>query len=128
MKCDYENLKKKSIISNGKTLAIIKKKYKKIYYYPLKSTPLFIILQKEKILNLIKNNQPKKINKNFIEYEFSGKKNSNLKIFFDRNSFNIKGWETIDAYSNVVNFKIINLETNILINNDFFKVPAEKDL
>ena len=32
MKCNYQNLKQKSIISNGKTVAIIKKKYKKIYY------------------------------------------------------------------------------------------------
>ena len=55
MKCNYKNSKQKILISNGKTVAIIKKKYKKIYYYPLKSTPLFTILQKEKIINLIKN-------------------------------------------------------------------------
>ena len=36
MKCNYKNIKKKIIISNGKTVAIIKKKYKKIYYYPIK--------------------------------------------------------------------------------------------
>ena len=29
MKCNYKNLKQKTIISNGKTVAIIKKKYKK---------------------------------------------------------------------------------------------------
>ena len=52
IKCNYQNTKQKTLISNGKTVAIIKKKYKKIYYYPLKSTPLFIILDKEKILNL----------------------------------------------------------------------------
>ena len=46
MKCNYQNLKQKTIISNGKTLAVIKKKYKKIYLYPLKSTPLFFILKK----------------------------------------------------------------------------------
>ena len=52
MKCNYKNLKQKTIISNGKTVAIIKKKYKKIYYYPIKTTPLFTILNKEKLLNL----------------------------------------------------------------------------
>ena len=36
MKCNYENLKQKTIISNGKTVAIIKKKYKKIYLYHIK--------------------------------------------------------------------------------------------
>jgi len=49
MKCNYQNEKKKILISNGRTVAIIKKKYKKIYYYPIKKTPLFIILNKEKI-------------------------------------------------------------------------------
>ena len=46
MKCNYQNLKQKTIISNGKTVAIIKKKYKKIYYYPIKSTPLFFYSKK----------------------------------------------------------------------------------
>ena len=77
MKCNYENLKKKSIISNGKTVAIIKKKYKKIYYYPIKATLLFTILKKEKILDLIKNNEPTKIDSNTIEYEFIGKNSNN---------------------------------------------------
>ena len=31
MKCDYKNLKQKSIISNGKSVVVVKKKYKKIY-------------------------------------------------------------------------------------------------
>ena len=58
MKCNYQNLKQKTVISNGKTVAVIKKKYKKIYYYPIKATPLFFILKKEKIINLIRKNQP----------------------------------------------------------------------
>ena len=55
MKCNYKNLKEKIIISNGKTVAIIKKKYKKIYHLShFKSTPLnFILLQKKKIINLV---------------------------------------------------------------------------
>ena len=34
MKCNYENLKEKTIISNGKTVAIIKKNIKKFIYIP----------------------------------------------------------------------------------------------
>ena len=64
MKCIYQNNKQKSVISNGKTVAIIKKKYKKIYYYPIKSTPLFFILNKENIISLIKKHPPTKINLN----------------------------------------------------------------
>jgi len=47
MKCDYQNLKQKTIISNGKSVAIIKKKYKKVYLYPVKKTLLFTVLKKE---------------------------------------------------------------------------------
>ena len=128
MKCDYENFKKKSVISNGRTVAVIKKKYKKIYYYPIKTTPLFIILKKKQILDIVKNNKPTEINSSLIEYKIINKKTNLIKIFFNKNSLEFKGWETEDAYSNKVNFLISNLKTNILINNDFFKIPREKDL
>ena len=74
MKCNYQNLKQKTIISNGKTVAIIKKKYKKIYYYPIKATPLFFILKKEKIISLVRNTKPIEINSNLIGFIFAGKK------------------------------------------------------
>ena len=128
MKCDYENIKQKSIISNGKTVAVIKKKYKKIYYYPIKTTPLFTILQKEKILNLIRNSKPTKINSSLIEFEFTDKKSNKLKIIFEKNSLEFKGWKTKDAYSNNVSFIISDVKTNMIINDDFFKIPREEDL
>jgi len=128
MKCNYQNLKQKSLISNGKTVAIIKKKYKKIYYYPIELTPLFTILNKEKIFHLIRNNKPTKIDSNIIEFELINKKSNKLKIFFDKNSLEFKGWETKDAYTNNVSFIISNLKTNKIIEDGFFKIPKEKEL
>jgi len=128
MKCNYKDLKGKIVISNGKTVAIIKKKYKKIYYYPIKITPLIIILEKNKILNLLKNNKPVSINADTVEYQLTQKGSGILKIFFDTNSFNLKGWETKDVYSNNVSFIINNLKTNNQIVDDFFKIPREEDL
>ena len=128
MKCNYKKLKEKTIISNGKTVAIIKKKYKKIYYYPLKSTPLFFILEKEQIINLIRKYQPTEINTDLIKFEFIDKKENKIKILFDKNSLELKGWETTDAYSNDVSFIINNLKTNDKIADDFFKIPKEEDL
>ena len=128
MKCNYQNLKQKTIISNGKTVAVIKKKYKKIYYYPIKSTPLFFILKKEKIMNLIRKNQPTEINSNFIEFEFIDQKTNKVKILFDKNSLEFKGWKTKDSYSNDVSFTINNLKINNQIMDDFFKIPNEEDL
>ena len=128
MKCNYQNLKQKTLISNGKTVVIIKKKYKKIYYYPIKSTPLFFILKKEKIINLIRKNQPTEISSSLIEFKLIGKKSNKFKIFFDKNSLEFKGWETKDAYSNNVSFIISNLKANKIIDDEFFKIPKEEDL
>ena len=127
MKCEYPK-KKKSIIANGKKFAIIKRRYKKIYHYPLKKTPLFYLLKKENILNLIENYEPSSINSNIIEYELIENNSYKLKIFFDKNSLELSGWKTIDAYSNEVSFLIRNIETNILIKNEIFKIPREEDL
>ena len=128
MKCDYQDLKQKSIISNGITVAIIKKKYKKIYYYPIKTTLLFTILRKKEILSLIRNNKPIKIDSNLIAFEAVEKKGNKFKILFDKDSLEFRGWKTKDAYSNEVSFLIRNIETNILIKNEIFKIPKEEDL
>jgi len=128
MKCNYKDAKKKTLISNGKTIAIIKKKYKKIYYYPLKSTPLFIILDKGKVLNLIQNSKPSKIDSDVVEFEFIDKKLNKLKIIFDKNTFDFNGWETKDAYSNNVVFEINDIKSNNQIVDSFFKIPKEDDL
>ena len=128
MKCKYKNLKEKTIISNGKTLAIVKKKYKKIYLYHIKSTPLFFILKKEKIIDLVRNTKPIKINSDLIEFIFIDKKTNEVKILFDKNSLEFKGWKTKDYYSNKVSFEINNLIINNKILDDFFKIPQEKDL
>ena len=68
------------------------------------------------------------MNSNIIEYELVRKKTDKIKIFFDRNSLEFKGWATRDAYSNKVSFLISNLKINILIDNKFFEIPREKDL
>tara|TARA_B100001559_G_C16420548_1_gene584863 strand:- start:443 stop:1018 length:576 start_codon:yes stop_codon:yes gene_type:complete len=128
MKCNYNNLKQKSIIVNGKTVAIIKKKYKRIYLYPLKITPLYTILQKNTILNIVKTQKPVIDNLNLITYEASDKDNNKLKIFFDKKSLDLKGWETKDIYSNKVNFMVFDLEINKIIDDNFFKIPKESEL
>ena len=127
MKCEYPK-KKKSIIANGKKFAIVKRRYKKIYYYPLKKTPLFYLLNKENILNVIKNYEPINIDSNFIEYELTDDNLNKLKIFFDKNTLDLSGWRTIDAYSNEVIFLIRNIKSNVLIQKKIFKIPQEKDL
>ena len=85
-------------------------------------------MNKEKILNLVKDNKPSKISSDEIEFEFIDKKMNKLVIFFDKNTLNLSGWNTSDAYSNEVSFMISDLKTNNEIDEDFFKIPYEKDL
>ena len=127
MKCEYPK-KKKSIITNGKKFSIVKRRYKKIYSYPLKKTPLFYLLNKQNILNIIQNYEPTNINSNMIEYELIDNNSNKINIFFNKNSLDLAGWKTRDAYSNEVNFLIKNVETNISIKNEIFKIPKEEDL
>ena len=127
MKCEYPK-KKKSIITNGKKFAIVKRRYKKIYHYPLKKTPLFYLLNKKNILNIIKNYEPSLIDSNIIEYELIDNNSNKVNIFFNKNSLDLAGWKTIDAYSNKVSFIIRNIKKNISIKNEIFKIPKEEDL
>ena len=89
---------------------------------------MWISQKKENILNLIKNYEPSHIDQSIIEYELIERNSNKLKIFFNKNSLEISGWKTIDAYSNEVSFLIRNIETNILIKNEIFKIPREEDL
>ena len=126
MKCDYQNLKQKTIISNGKSVSIIKKKYKKIYLYPVRTTLLFTVLKKQEILRLIRKNKLTKIGSNTIILN-TNKKNK-LQIIFDESSLEIKGWKALDTYSNNVNFIISDVITNKIVEDKFFKIPREEDL
>ena len=85
-------------------------------------------MYKKKILYLVKQNPPTNIYKNKIEFLFTDKKLNALKIFFDKNTLEFKGWTTKDAYSNEVIFTIVDLEINKMIEDKYFKIPKEENL
>ena len=53
--CLYNNSKKKIMVSNGKSLVIKNQTNNQYYIYPLKKTPLELILDKNYLINQIKN-------------------------------------------------------------------------
>ena len=120
--CLYDNKNQKEMISNGKTLVIKNNRYNKTYFYPLKTTPLDYILDKNFILNGIKNIEPTNINNEIIQFSIIKKKNL-INIFFDSKTFDLAGWSTTDIYQNVVIFKIKNIKKNITIDKNKFKLP-----
>ena len=120
--CLYDNKNKKEMVSNGRSLVIKNNRYNKTYIYPLKTTPLQYILDKEFILNKIKNLEPK-INNNKIEFLIATKKKL-ISIFFNNKTYDLAGWKTIDIYQKEVIFQINNLEKNIYIDDKRFKLPT----
>ena len=120
--CLYDNKDKKEMVSNGRSLVIKNNRYNKTYIYPLKTTPLEYILDKEFILNAIKNLDPKINIDKTIEFSITNKSNL-VSIFFDSKTYNLSGWKTIDIYQNEVVFQINNLEKNINIKENQFKLP-----
>ena len=125
--CNYNDSFKKMLISNGKTLAVIQKRYKKIWYYPLKKTPLYYLLDKEYLIRFVSNSTMIENNKNFFHFHISEDEKV-LDIFFDKNTFDLKGWKTRDVYKNEVEFFIINQKVNVPVNSKIFKIPRADDL
>ena len=120
--CIYNNLKKKIIVSNGKTLVIKNQNNKQYYRYSLKSTPLYLILNKDLLIKEMLNLNGKLIDDKY--YNFSIKKNDNkINIFFDKKSYDLIGWQTEDIYQNLVITFISNIEKNKKINEKLFKLP-----
>ena len=48
--------------------------------------------------------------------------NNLLNIFFDKESYEIKGWTTTDIYLNKVETKLSYIETNIMIDDSLFRI------
>ena len=119
--CKYNKSNNKTLISNGTSL-VIKTDIGSYYRYPLKNTPLNLILDKRFIINEIGNSKKKNFENKLIN--FTLKKNGlRLDIFFDRESFYITGWQTIDIYQNTNFTYISNIKINQNIDDETFKLP-----
>ncbi len=119
--CKYNTRNNKVLVSNGKSL-VIKTDIGSYYLYPLDKTPLNLVLDKNFILNKIKDLNEKHINNKLVNYNFIRDEIS-IDIFFDKESFNIVGWKTLDVYQNVNSTIISNISTNQEINDEIFKLP-----
>ena len=119
--CKYDDIYNKVLVSNGQSLVINSKKIKNYLRYQLKDTPLDLILDKKFLLSKL--DQVDTINESDDMFSFRIVHNNNLlNIFFDKNSYGIKGWTTTDIYLNQVETKLSNVETNIMINERIFRV------
>ena len=119
--CKYDDIYNKILVSNGKSLVINSQKITNYLRYELKDTPLNLILNKKFLLDKL--DQVETIKENDETFSFEIVHNNNLlNIFFDKISYEIKGWTTTDIYLNKVETKLFNLETNIMIDERIFRV------
>ena len=119
--CKYDDIYNKVLVSNGQSLVINSKKIKNYLRYQLKDTPLDLILDKKFLLGKL--DQVDTIKESDDTFSFRIVHNNNLlNIFFDKISYEIKGWTTTDIYLNKVETKLSYIETNIMIDDRLFRI------
>ena len=121
--CKYNSSNKKILISNGRSLVI--KTLSSYYIYPLKKTPLNTILDKDFLLKKIKNLKERDIDKKFVNFSFLENENQ-INLFFDKMTFNLIGWQTIDIYQNVSITYLSSIKRNQKLKKNLFLLPQKK--
>ena len=112
----------KILVSNGKSLVI--KTRTSFYRYPLKKTPLDLILDKKFLIKKIGNLKEQILDKTYINFEIVENDNE-ISIFFDDQTFNLIGWQTKDIYQNVNVTLLYSIQLNQQIDKDLFKLPTQ---
>tara|TARA_B110000003_G_scaffold246442_1_gene256936 strand:+ start:3221 stop:3769 length:549 start_codon:yes stop_codon:yes gene_type:complete len=120
--CKYQNNNNKILISNGKSLVI--KTLSSYYRYPLKKTPLNIILDKKILINKIIDLEEKTVDRSYIYYQIK-EGNNEINIFFDNKNFNLVGWQTKDIYQNFNITLLSSIKINQKVAKNLFKLPPQ---
>tara|TARA_B100001996_G_scaffold370604_1_gene345098 strand:+ start:326 stop:883 length:558 start_codon:yes stop_codon:yes gene_type:complete len=120
--CKYNNINKKIIVSDGKSLVIKNQLSNQYYRYPLKKTPLSLILNKDYLISQIKKLDARTINNRYLNFTLKDGENK-INIFFDNKTLNLVGWQTEDIYQNLVITFISSIKINQKIKKNIFNLP-----
>ena len=120
--CKYDLSNQKILVSNGKSLVI--KTLSSYYLYPLEKTPLNSILNKKFLLDKIKNLKERNVGDNFVNYKFVENENE-INLFFDKKTFNLIGWQTMDIYQNISITYLSSIKRNQKLNKKLFTLPRQ---
>ena len=121
---NYEDPSPITVVSNGRTLAVKNKKLKTTNYYPLKKTPLSLLLS-NKIKIDDKSIRSVEANKDVTTVVMGDKKifgDSEITLMFDPNSQELRQWTIKDAQGKETSVMIFNVQQNIKISNTKFAV------
>jgi len=120
--CKYNLKNEKILVSNGKSLVI--KTLQSYYIYPIEKTPLNFILDKKFLLKRIKDVEERIIDNKFVNFNFSENDNK-ISIFFDKNTHNLIGWQTIDLYQNLSITYLFSITRNPKLDKKLFYLPNQ---
>ena len=120
--CEYAKSNNKILVSNGKSLVI--KTRTSYYRYPLKKTPLNLILDKNFLIDKIYKLEEKIIDNSLINYTILEKDNE-INIFFDKKTFELIGWQNTDIYQNFNITFLSSIRKNRVISKKLFKLPSQ---
>ena len=120
--CEYLIDNNKILVSNGKSLVI--KTKTSFYRYPLEKTSLNFILDKNFLINKINDLEERIIDESYINYTIKEKDNG-INIFFNKETFDLIGWQNIDIYQNFNITYLSSIRKNRIILKDIFKLPVQ---
>ena len=120
--CKYELADQKILVSNGNSLVI--KTNTSYYLYPLDRTPLNLILDKKFLVSKIKGLEERIIDEKFVNYKFFEKDNE-INIFFNKKSYELIGWQTLDLYQNLSITYISKIKKNKKLKIKLFDLPQQ---
>tara|TARA_B100000131_G_scaffold19863_1_gene19517 strand:- start:754 stop:1302 length:549 start_codon:yes stop_codon:yes gene_type:complete len=118
--CEYSKSKNKILVSNGKSLVI--KTRVSYYRYPLEKTPLNLILDKNYLINKIFDLEERINDNNLINYNILDNDNE-ISIFFDKNTYNLIGWQNRDIYQNFNITFLSSIRKNRVLPKNLFLLP-----
>ena len=120
--CEYTKGNDKILVSNGKSLVI--KTSTSYYIYPLKKTPLNLILDKNFLINKINHLEERIIDKNIINFTILDKDNK-INIFFNNLTYDLIGWQNTDIYQNFNITFLSSVSKNRVLPKNLFKIPTQ---
>ena len=85
---------------------------------------LNFILDKNYLINQIRRIKEREIDDKFINFIFYENDNE-INLFFDKKTYNLIGWQTLDIYQNLSITYIYSITKNQKIKNNLFKLPEQ---
>ena len=120
--CEYARSNNKILVSNGKSLVV--KTISSYYRYPLEKTPLNVILDKNILINKIKSLKQRTIDNNLINFTIL-ENNNEINIFFDKQTYDLIGWQNTDIYQNFNITYLSSIRKNRVLSKNLFKIPSQ---